>query len=138
MPELICRTVANSALEAATGDPHAEAAGVVIAADVPFILNDRQASHFAAPVERPGIQQSALTEVSDQCGSGGNCAAADGGQGCDDAAVVIPSLIARVNRNQADSALDKPSSNPARRGIRQSSDKGIRETKIWGLSRRSA
>ncbi len=73
MPQFVGRAVNVAAFEAAAGDPHAEAVGVVIAADssgTRVVLNDRQPTHFAAPVNDRRIEQTPLLQILDQRGRG--------------------------------------------------------------------
>ena len=70
--ELVGLAVDVAGLEAAAGEPHAEAVGVVIAADVLLVLDHRQAAHLAAPVDDGRVEQPALLEVLDQRGATGD------------------------------------------------------------------
>ena len=64
--ELVRCTVGITSFETTTGDPHAEAVGVVVATDgfavlgTAAVLNDRQAAHLSAPVDDGGVEQAAL------------------------------------------------------------------------------
>ena len=73
VPQFVRRTVNVAAFEAAAGDPHAEAVCIVIAPDSRWarvVLDDRQPTHFAAPVNDGRIEQTALLQILDQCGRG--------------------------------------------------------------------
>src|SRR5262249_12110649 len=73
MTKIVGLAVDASGLEAAAGEPHAEAVGVVVAADAGpagVVLDDRQPAHLAAPVYHGALQQAALLEILDQGGTG--------------------------------------------------------------------
>ena len=102
-----------AALDAAAGQPRAEAVGVVVAADVLLVLDDRQAAHLAAPVDDGRVEQPALLEVADQGRRGPIDLAAHRGQLLDDPAVVVPVLVAGADLDEPHAALDQPAGDQA-------------------------
>lgn len=71
MTLLVGLAVNVSFFEAAAGDPHAKAVGVVIPADLVRscgILDDWKSSQLASPVTDRGVQQAALLEIDDESG----------------------------------------------------------------------
>ena len=92
--KLVRFAVNRSALHASAGQPHAEPIGIVIAADVLLVFDDRQSPHLAAPMDERGVQQAALLEILHEGSRGLVGPATDGRQRLLDAAVMVPRLIA--------------------------------------------
>src|SRR5690606_16703762 len=108
MAELVGGAVGSAGLESASGDPGAEAVGVMVAADVLFVLDDREASHFAPPVDDGGLQQAALLQIFDQGGGGLVDFSAGVGEGSHDAAMMIPELVLGEDLHEPNAAFDQP------------------------------
>ena len=58
--DFVSFTVDGAALEAATGEPGAEALAVVVAAGFAAGLHDWQPADFAAPMDNGAVEQAAL------------------------------------------------------------------------------
>ena len=67
MAELVGGAVGEAGLDAAAGQPHREAAGVVVAAGA-VLLGVRRAAELAAPPDQRVFEQAALLEVGQQPG----------------------------------------------------------------------
>ena len=65
--EVIGFTVHTATGNSASGEPHTEAAAVVVAARVNFSLAVYTASEFATPDDQGIVEHAALFEVWDQC-----------------------------------------------------------------------
>ena len=117
--ELVGGAVGVTGFETASGDPHAEAIGVVVATNggAAFgsgaVLDDRQTAHLTAPVDDGGVKQAALLEIHDESGGG----LIDLETGCwqagEDAAVMVPSLVAGEDGDEADAALNEAAGDEA-------------------------
>ena len=68
--QLVGPAHAHAALDAAAGQPHREAVGVVVAAGALFVFGGGLAAELAAPDHQGLLQQSPLLQVLQQAGDG--------------------------------------------------------------------
>ena len=66
--ELVRLTDARAALDPATGHPHREAVGVVVASGALSVLGGRLAAELAAPDDQGAVEQATLLQVPQQAG----------------------------------------------------------------------
>ena len=111
--ELVGRAVDVAALEAAAGQPHAEAVGVVVAADVLLVLDDRQPAHLAAPVDQVVSSSPRCFRSRTRAAEGRSTLRHIVGQRLDDPAVVVPVLVAGADLDEPHAALDQPAGDQA-------------------------
>src|SRR5688572_17062149 len=111
--EFVGRAVDIARLYAAAGEPDAEAVGVMVAANILFVLNYGQTPHFAPPVDERGIQEAPPAKILHQRGRRTITLPAAQRQRFLDAAVVIPVLVTTGNLHEPHTPLDQPASNQA-------------------------
>lgn len=108
-------------LEAAAGDPHAEAVGVVVATHrgavlgAGAVLNDGQSAHLATPVNDGGVEQAALFQIDDESGGALIDVGAGGRERGADVLMIVPGLIPGEKRDAAHPALDETTGDEAAR-----------------------
>ncbi len=112
MSEFVRRAVGVATFEAATGKPRREAVGIVIATDAirsGVVLDDRQSSHFAAPMHDRRIEQPALFEVFGQCRTRLVDPQAGLRQSSAQRSMMISHLSVRVDGDESNPPFDQPS-----------------------------
>src|SRR4029078_2493084 len=88
-----------------------------MAADILFILNDRQAAHLATPVNECGIEQAALLQIRDKRGRGLIGLLSDIGQRFFYTIVMVTGLIAGIDLYEPHTSLDKSASDQTARAV---------------------
>ena len=111
MTKLIGRPMDMPRLHTATGQPPAEAVGVVIAADILLVLNDREAPHLTAPLHQRAVEQTTLLQVLDQGGGRFVDLLTARGKCRQQSSVMIPLLGLREELHVTHSAFDEPPCN---------------------------
>src|SRR6185503_17196630 len=118
--ELVGFAVGHAALEAATGDPGAEALSVMVAASLlgfAMILSDRQSANLAAPMNNRRVQEAARLEVHHKRGGRLIGLAAARGQVALDALVGVPDLPVDEQLHETHTAFDEAASDETARAV---------------------
>ena len=113
--EVVGGAVNLATLDAAAGQPDAEAVGMVIAAVA--VLGARRAAELAAPEDERRVEQAALRQVGQQAGGGQIGLLAAGARLRGVVAVRVPRLAGHEDLHEADAALDQAPGHEAASGV---------------------
>src|SRR5438105_11602042 len=100
-PEFIGFADGSAGLDAAAGEPHAEAIRMMVAPIVASPLHHRGAAKFAAPDDEGVLQHAALLEVLDERGAGFVGVLAVLFEVADEVAVLVPGFVEDLHEADA-------------------------------------